>query len=159
MTFWNIFIFPRKQDLTFHANCLKWRQFAWNVKSCAGKNKKNVTNFLFAELTQRVVKLKSFQKWELFRSNILPFKGSPLWGGKYFYELFPSKFYPYSLNFTKVIYYGCQHQRHWTALCACASWFSWYYSNIFLVFIGNRACHILDTCNEKRHLTMYVVTT
>ena len=21
-------IFPRKQDLTFHANCLHWRQFA-----------------------------------------------------------------------------------------------------------------------------------
>ena len=27
-------IFPRKQDLTFHANCLLRRQFAWNVKSC-----------------------------------------------------------------------------------------------------------------------------
>ena len=26
--------FPRKQILTFHANCLQWRQFAWNVKSC-----------------------------------------------------------------------------------------------------------------------------
>ena len=26
-------IFPSKQDLTFHANCLLWRQFAWNVKS------------------------------------------------------------------------------------------------------------------------------
>ena len=26
-------IFPRKQDLTFHANCLLRRQFAWNVKS------------------------------------------------------------------------------------------------------------------------------
>ena len=26
--------FSRKQDLTFHANCLHWRQFAWNVKSC-----------------------------------------------------------------------------------------------------------------------------
>ena len=24
--------FPRKQVLTFHANCLQWRQFAWNVK-------------------------------------------------------------------------------------------------------------------------------
>ena len=32
---WYFFlIFPRKQDLTFHANCLHWRQFAWNVKSC-----------------------------------------------------------------------------------------------------------------------------
>ena len=27
-------IFPRKQDLTFPENCLCWRQFAWNVKSC-----------------------------------------------------------------------------------------------------------------------------
>ena len=27
-------IFSRKQDLTFHANCLQWRQFAWNVKIC-----------------------------------------------------------------------------------------------------------------------------
>ena len=35
MTYWNIFLmFPRKQVLTFYANCLQWRQFAWNVKSC-----------------------------------------------------------------------------------------------------------------------------
>ena len=27
-------IFPRKQDLTFLANCLLRRQFAWNVISC-----------------------------------------------------------------------------------------------------------------------------
>ena len=26
--------FPEKKDLTFHANCLLRRQFAWNVKSC-----------------------------------------------------------------------------------------------------------------------------
>ena len=25
--------FPRKQNLTCHANCLCWRRFAWNVKS------------------------------------------------------------------------------------------------------------------------------
>ena len=25
---------PRKQDFTFHANCLQRRQFAWNVKIC-----------------------------------------------------------------------------------------------------------------------------
>ena len=30
------FIFHRQQDLTFHANCLHWRQFAWNVKSWTG---------------------------------------------------------------------------------------------------------------------------
>ena len=27
-------IFSRKQDLTLHANCLHWRQFAWNFKTC-----------------------------------------------------------------------------------------------------------------------------
>ena len=31
---WYFSYFPRKQDLTFHENCLHWRQFAWNVKSC-----------------------------------------------------------------------------------------------------------------------------
>ena len=29
-----LYILPRKQDMTFHANCLLRRQFAWNVKSC-----------------------------------------------------------------------------------------------------------------------------
>ena len=38
-------IFPRKQDLTFHANCLLRRQFAWNVKSCfLGKIRKIFQN-------------------------------------------------------------------------------------------------------------------
>ena len=37
--------FPRKQDLTFHANCLRRRQFAWNVKSCfLGKIRKIFQN-------------------------------------------------------------------------------------------------------------------
>ena len=27
-------LFSRKQVLTFHANCLHWRQFAWNLKTC-----------------------------------------------------------------------------------------------------------------------------
>ena len=31
---WQTDIFPRKQNVTFHANCLQWGQFAWNVKSC-----------------------------------------------------------------------------------------------------------------------------
>ena len=38
-------IFPRKQDLTLHANCLLRRQFAWNVKSCfLGKIRKIFQN-------------------------------------------------------------------------------------------------------------------
>ena len=74
-TFWNIFyIFLRKQDLTFHANCLLMRQFAWIVKFFfvrrhivwsvesyfLGKIRKNSTNFLSAELAKRVVKVKPF---------------------------------------------------------------------------------------------------
>ena len=71
-------IFPRKQDLTFQANCLLRRQFAWNVKSCflgkirktketiclkcqilfSGKNKKNIINLSSAENAQKVVKVK-----------------------------------------------------------------------------------------------------
>ena len=36
-----LILFSRKQDLTFHANCLHLRQFAWNAKSCfLGKIKK-----------------------------------------------------------------------------------------------------------------------
>ena len=31
---WYFSYFPRKLDLTFHANCLLRRQFAWNVISC-----------------------------------------------------------------------------------------------------------------------------
>ena len=54
MTFWHIFlIFQRKQDLTFHANCLHC-----NVKSSFLENKKNITNLSSAELAQRVVKVK-----------------------------------------------------------------------------------------------------
>ena len=44
-------IFPRKQVLTFLANFLHWRQFAWNVKSCVlGKLRKNITSLSPAEL-------------------------------------------------------------------------------------------------------------
>ena len=44
MTDWWYFLnFPRKQGLTFHANCLHWRQFAWNVETCfLGKIRKNI---------------------------------------------------------------------------------------------------------------------
>ena len=43
-------IFIRKQDLIFCANCLLWRQFAQNVKTCfLGKNKKKYVCMLSAE--------------------------------------------------------------------------------------------------------------
>ena len=48
--------FPRKMILTFHADCLQWRQFTGKVKSrFLGKNK-IYHNFLSAELAFRVVK-------------------------------------------------------------------------------------------------------
>ena len=41
------YFFPRKLDLAFHANCLQWRQFAWNVKSCfLGKIRKICQNVM-----------------------------------------------------------------------------------------------------------------
>ena len=36
--------FLRKQVFTFHANCLPWRQFEWNLKACfMGKIRKNIS--------------------------------------------------------------------------------------------------------------------
>ena len=43
-SWWIIFIFPRKQDLAFHANCLQ--QFAWNVKSCWRQFAQNAKSYL-----------------------------------------------------------------------------------------------------------------
>ena len=59
-TFWNIFlILSRKQDLTFHTSCLRWRQFTLNVKSCfLEKIRKNIITLSSAEFAQRVVKVK-----------------------------------------------------------------------------------------------------
>ena len=49
-------IFPRKQDLTFHANCLQWRQFAWNAKSCfLGKIRKIFQNVVCWKFFPRVL--------------------------------------------------------------------------------------------------------
>ena len=54
----NFLIFPRKQDLILYANCLHWRQFAWNAKSwCLGKiRKKNIRCLL--KILPRVLSLK-----------------------------------------------------------------------------------------------------
>ena len=52
-------ILPQKTGLTLHANCLQWRQFAWNDKSCfLGRIKKNIINLMSSEYAQRVVKVK-----------------------------------------------------------------------------------------------------
>ena len=49
-----IFFFPRRQDLAVHANCLLKRQ----ANPVYWKNKKNITNLASAELAPRVVNVK-----------------------------------------------------------------------------------------------------
>ena len=58
----NIFLtFPRKQDLIFHANCLHWRQFAWNIKSCfLGKIRKNISLCHLLKNLPRVLCVKQY---------------------------------------------------------------------------------------------------
>ena len=52
-----LIFFPRKQHLTFHANCL--RQFAWNVKSCfLGKIRKNTSICRMLKFLPRVLSVK-----------------------------------------------------------------------------------------------------
>ena len=60
-------IFPMKQDLTFHANCIQWRQFARNLKSCFLRKKK-IISLSSSEFAHRVVKAKGifFSYFSLF---------------------------------------------------------------------------------------------
>ena len=51
-------IFPRKQDLTFHANCLQGDNLHEMSDPVYAKNKKNIINLSSAENAQRVVKVK-----------------------------------------------------------------------------------------------------
>ena len=70
MTFWNNFlIFPRKQDLTFHANCL---QIACNIKSCfLGKISSIWSSAEFAQTVVNVDKKKHSEE-PLFSRALLP---------------------------------------------------------------------------------------
>ena len=51
-------IFLRKQDMTFHANCLLWRQFAWTVKSCFLGKIRKISSIYHLLKMPRVVKVK-----------------------------------------------------------------------------------------------------
>ena len=42
------FVLYRKQDLTVHASCLHWRQFALNVKSCFLEKKNKIKQKYFS---------------------------------------------------------------------------------------------------------------
>ena len=55
-------IFPRKQDLTVHANCLLRRQFTWNVKSYfLGNIRKNISKYLLLNFLPSMLSLE--KKW------------------------------------------------------------------------------------------------
>ena len=55
-----LIFFPRKKDLTFHANCLHWRQFAWNVKSYfLRKIRKNISKCRLLKTLIRVLPVKN----------------------------------------------------------------------------------------------------
>ena len=91
--------FLRKQDLTFHANCLHWRQFAWNVKflffpmetmcmkyqipfspmeicmKCqilfCGENQTNVSILMLLKIIPRVLSITDSQLiWGLFLAGV-----------------------------------------------------------------------------------------
>ena len=56
----NCLLIPRKQDLIFHANCLLRRQFAWNVKSCfLGKIRKNISKCRLLKILPRVLSFRA----------------------------------------------------------------------------------------------------
>ena len=58
-------MFSREQILIFDANCLQWRQFASNIKTCfLGKIRKiNIISLSSAELAQAVVKVKTMEDY------------------------------------------------------------------------------------------------
>ena len=59
MTNWYFSYFPRKQPLTFHANCLPRRQFAWSVKAYfLEKNKKSISICRLLKILPRVLSIK-----------------------------------------------------------------------------------------------------
>ena len=53
------YYFPRKQDLTFYANCLHWMKCQILF---SGENKKTIINLSSAENAQRVVKKLPYLK-------------------------------------------------------------------------------------------------
>ena len=57
-------IFPSKEVLTFHANCLPRRQFACNVKSYfLGKIRKNISKYLLKFLFNIVLSVNIIHFW------------------------------------------------------------------------------------------------
>ena len=54
---------PKEQDLTFHTNCLHWRHFAWNAKSCfLVKIRKNISKCRLLTFLPRVLRVNFKEK-------------------------------------------------------------------------------------------------
>ena len=59
-------MFPRSQDLTFHANCLRWWRSAWNVKfGFLGKIRKYISNFHLQKFYPECEAMKRLMKGHL----------------------------------------------------------------------------------------------
>ena len=70
---YNIFLyFLRKQDLTFHSNCLHWRQFAWCQILFPEKIKKNISKCRLLKILPTVLSIN-------YRSFVSPQKQRKLW--------------------------------------------------------------------------------
>ena len=55
-----LFFSRKKQDLTFHANCLQWRQFARNVKFYfLGKIRKNISKCRLLKILNKVLSVNT----------------------------------------------------------------------------------------------------
>ena len=72
------YFFPRKQELTFHANCLQWRQFAWNVEPCLLGKIRKISSMCWISLESGKVKgtgytLSHFYKGDNFCNSLLAF--------------------------------------------------------------------------------------
>ena len=61
-----VLIFPRQQNLIFHA---KWRLFAWTAKSCfLGNNKKNISLYHLLKILLRIITISFYDT--AFMKNI-----------------------------------------------------------------------------------------
>ena len=57
--------FPRKQDLTLHANCVHWKQFVWNIKPVFSEKIRKIFPCCLLTISPKVlsIKKKSVHTW------------------------------------------------------------------------------------------------
>ena len=103
---WLFSYFSRKQDLTFHANCLQWRQFAWNVKTCfLGK----IKIFSKCHLLKVLPKVLNIKVCIVVLFYTLQIFSKPLWNSRRYDQLALSvlSLQPGSVQFTTDWWSGC----------------------------------------------------